>query len=94
LIWGEYMSKTAAIHAAIWAQLSVDGKPLPSTGQEVMGSDYKYDERQMRSFLLNIHTRLASDTPSLSFNWASLDVHICLSDTVITLCGYISSETK
>jgi hypothetical protein len=87
------MSKSAAIQAAVWAQLSSDGKPLPSTGQEVLGADYKYNETTIRSFLYGVSVLLAADTPPLTFAWASLDVDTCLNDQVMTLCGYIASAT-
>lgn len=87
------MSKSAAIQAAVWAQLSADNKPLPSTGQEVMGNDYKYSSTSMRSFLMGVSNLLAADTPSLTFQWTTLNTDTCLSDTVVTLCGYIASAT-
>jgi hypothetical protein len=87
------MSKAAAIQAAVWTQLSHDGKPYPSTGQEVMGNDYKYDGTAIRNFLIGVGNLLAVDTPSLTFQWTTLDTDICLSDTVVVLCSYISSAT-
>jgi hypothetical protein len=88
------MSKVAAIQAAVWAQISADGKPLPTTGQEVMGTGgYNYSPTQMRSFLYGTSTRLAADAPPLNFAWSTLDTNVCLADTVMTFCGYISSAT-
>jgi hypothetical protein len=89
------MSQAAAIQTAVWAQLSADGKPLPQTGQEVMGTGgYNYSATQMRSFLSGTANRLAADSPSLNFAWATLDAQVCLTDTVITLCAYIGSATS
>jgi hypothetical protein len=87
------MSKAAAVFTAVQSQLSADNKPLPSTGNEVMGTDYKYNSTSIRSFLLGVSNRLAADSPPLTFAWTSLDPDTCLSDTVTTLCGYIASAT-
>jgi hypothetical protein len=87
------MSKQAAIHTAVWAQLAADAKPLPSTGQEVMGTDFLYNETTIRVFLLDVSNRLAADVPPLTFQWATLDVPTCLADQVMTLCGYIATAT-
>jgi len=87
------MSLSAAINAAVWAQLSTDGKPRPDTGEEVMGTDYKYDPVGMRNFLHGVCLRLAAQTPPLTFQWHALDVDTCLSDSVIALCGYIATAT-
>jgi hypothetical protein len=87
------MSLSAAINAAVWAQLSTDGKPLPDTGQEVMGTDYRYDPVGMRNFLHGVARRLQADTPPLTFQWHTLDLDTCLSDSVIALCGYIATAT-
>ncbi len=54
---------------------------------------YNYGVTQMRSFLSGVSIRLAADTPSLKFAWATLDPNVCLTDTVMTLCAYIDSAT-
>jgi hypothetical protein len=87
------MSKAAAIQTAVWAQLSSDNRPLPNTGQEVMGADYKYDSASMRNFLRGVWQRLLADTPQYTFQWTTLDIDLCLKDQVIALCGYIASAT-
>jgi hypothetical protein len=88
------MSKSAAIQTAVWTQLSLDSRPLPSTGQEVMGNTYHYDSTSLRNFLQGVYRLLKSDTPSYRFRWTALDIEICLNDQVITLCGYIATETE
>jgi len=87
------MSLSAAISAAVWAQLSTDGKPRPATGAEVMGTDYRYDSAGMRNFLHGVARRLAADTPPLTFQWHTLNIDTCLGDSVIQLCGYIATAT-
>jgi hypothetical protein len=88
------MSMSAAIQAAVWKQLVTDNRPLPSTGQEVMGTAYHYNGTTIRSFLLGVATNLAGDTPPLEFQWTDLNTDACLADTVITLCGHIATATS
>jgi hypothetical protein len=89
-----HMSMSAAIQAAVWKQLVTDNRPLPSTGQEVMGTTYRYNATTIRSFLFGIATQLAADTPKLEFQWTDLNTDACLTDTVITLCGLIATATS
>ena len=88
------MSLSAAVKSAVWDELADEGKGYPVTGQEVMSTDYNYDDTSIRQFLLGVAQRLKADTPSLTFPWATLDTSACLSDTVSTLCGYIASVTS
>jgi hypothetical protein len=88
------MSQAAAIWTAVTGQLIADNRPLPSTGNEVMGGGYKYDATTIRNFLRGVATRLSTDTPPLTFQWTKLDVDTCLKDSVATLCGYIASATN
>ncbi len=88
------MSLSAAVKSAVWDELASEGRGYPVTGQEVMSTDYKYDDRSIREFLAGVALLLKADTPSLTFAWATLDTSACLSDTVTTLCGYIASVTS
>jgi hypothetical protein len=87
------MSKSAAIWTAVQAQLVSDGRPLPKTGAEVMGTDYHYTDVTMASFLNGVAALLKDGTPSLTFNSASLNLDTCVSDNITELCGYIASAT-
>ncbi|HTR85396.1 MAG TPA: hypothetical protein VMI56_13020 [Reyranella sp.] len=89
------MSKMAAIHTAISLQLADDGKSDVSLDRTLKGpvrADPDYDRNTFLLFLSRVAFRLRIDTPSLIFDYRTIDPdkaldlpRLALEDT-IALC--------
>jgi hypothetical protein len=95
------MSKMAAIDVAVRQQLANDGKTISyrdlmsATGgyQNTTGTTTTPDEPGIERFLLGVANRLKLDTPSLQFDWTSIDVTKIATSQVSWVISLIDGKT-
>ncbi len=96
------MSRRAAIHYAVCAQLAAENKPeielrgklgasVGAAPDIVRGAGY--DEPSARLFLAMVALRLRSDDPSLIFNWPEIKDNI-ITDTLLMIEERIATNTS
>jgi hypothetical protein len=91
---GVVLTKSEVVEKAVTDELRKEGKSSPSTGNELMGADYLYNEITMAGFLRGVSALLSGNTPSYKFVSTSLSPTTCLTRTVAELCGDISGATS
>lgn len=98
------MSKRAAIHYAICAQLASEQKPTPDLQRSVREAlalpldghnppVAQANRTAARVFLSNVAVRLRADSPALDFKWTAID-DSPLSDTLGLLVERIAENTE
>lgn len=86
------MSKMAAVDTAVRLQMASDGK-TPVFADKMTDIGYK-TSNAIEKFFLGVAIRLKLDTPSLVFDWSSLDSTKAVDQTLEILQNLIDARTK
>jgi hypothetical protein len=87
------MSKMAAVDTAVRLQMASDSKNVPYLNLMNVGTGYTASQ-DIEKFLLGVAIRLKLDTPSLVFDWSSIDATKALTQTLQYLQSLIEERTK
>jgi hypothetical protein len=87
------MSKMAAVDTAVRLQMASDGKDVPYASKMNVGTGYPTSQ-EVEKFLLGVGIRLKLDTPSLVFDWSSMDASKAMDQTRQYLQSLIEERTK
>jgi len=88
------MSKLAAVHTAVQLQLAADGKKVSYNDAINKANDGYADAEAIQRFLLGVANRLRLDTPSLRFDWSSVDTTALENRTVLIVISFIDEKTN